>query len=413
MSSKYLALSALALLFFSAEGLVDSSSEGRRFICHYTTWSRTRQNDGAYTIEDIPGDLCSHVVYNFVAIHEKTYEVTSMQPDFDIGENGFRRFAALKDKFPNLKLLVAIGGWGHGGEKFSKMTETRERRKRFVASVVKFLHKYGFDGLEVVWMYPGNFERGGNVNDKDNFYYLIRELQKAFTDATRGWEVSVQVPADRSRIDVGYQIDALCEAADFIHVIGYDLRGWWNNFADVHSPMADRAHDEGNFEGLNVQNGVNQWLRGGCPASKVVLGVPLFGRTYLLSTPEDNAVGATTIGAGSAGEYTNEPGYLGYCEICTILPNMNNKWDEVAQCPYAFDSVEWIGYEDERSLRAKIDWAVKNRLAGVFAFSLDLDDYRGRCGKPYPLTRVIHKYYEETKKDSLVTWPLANRVIKM
>lgn len=201
------------------------------------------------------------------------------------------------------------------------------------------------------------------------------------------------------------QLFVFNRAADYIHVIGYDLRGWWNNFADVHSPMADRAHDEGNFVGLNVENGVNLWLQGGCPADKVVLGVPLFGRTYLLDTPEGNSVGSPTIGAGSAGEYTNEPGYLGYCEICAMLPNMTIRWDEKAQCPYAFNAVEWIGYEDERSLRAKIDWAVEKRLAGIYAFSLDLDDYRGHCGTPYPLTLVIHKYYEETRKHTLVTWP--------
>lgn len=406
-NSALLLLLLLAVALSHVLALINDSGRARRFICHYTTWSRTRQKDGAFTIEDIPGELCSHVVYNFVAVDETSFELSSMQPEYDFGEGGFKRFAALKDKYPDIKLIAAVGGWGHGGGKFSNMTEFRERRTRFVASVVKFLHRFNLDGLEVVWLYPGNYERGGTVNDKDNFYYLIRELAKAFKDARRGWEVSVQVPADKSRLDVGYQVDALCEAADFIHVIGYDLRGWWNNFADIHSPMADRAHDEGNFVGLNVEAGVKEWLHGGCPANKVILGVPLFGRTYLLSSPEENGVGAPTIGAGAAGEYTNEPGYLGYCEICQLLPNMTIRWDEIGLCPYAFDTEEWIGYEDERSLKVKIDWAVENRLAGIYAFSLDLDDYRGHCGKPFPLTRVIYAYYEATKNETFVTWPLA------
>lgn len=199
------------ITFSHVLGLVHDTRKGRRFLCHYTTWSRTRQDDAAFNIEDIPGELCSHIVYNFVGIDEKSFELTSLQPDYDFGEEGFRRFTELKNKFPHLKLLAAVGGWGHGGEKFSKMTEFRERRMRFVASVVKFLHKHRFDGLEVVWLYPGNFDRGGSVTDKDNFYYLIRELAKAFQEAGKDWEVSVQAPADKSRIDVGYQIDALCE----------------------------------------------------------------------------------------------------------------------------------------------------------------------------------------------------------
>ncbi|XP_055634770.1 endochitinase-like [Toxorhynchites rutilus septentrionalis] len=405
MATTVIQLLFAAVALSLVAGLTVNSPKGRRFICHYTTWSRTRQEDGAYTIEDIPGDMCSHVVYNFVAVDEKTFELTALQPEYDIEENALHRFTALKDKYPHLKTIAAVGGWAHGGERFSKMVEFREQRMRFVASAVKFLHKYKFDGLEVVWLYPGNFDRGGSINDKDNFYYLIRELSKAFKEENWGWEVSVQVPADKQRIESGYQMDALCEAADFINVIGYDLRGWWNNFADVHSPMMDRPHDEGSFIGLNVNNGVGQWLIEGCPASKMILGVPLFGRTYLLSSPEENGVGAPTIGAGAAGEYTNEPGYLGYCEICQVLPNMTIRYDEIGQCPFAYNTDEWIGYEDERSIRAKIDWAIKNRLAGIYAFSLDLDDYRGHCGESYPLTKVLHKYYEETKNETLVTWP--------
>lgn len=372
-----------------------------RFVCHYTTWSRGRPDQGAFQIDDIPGRLCSHVVYNFLGVNETSHQLELLQPEYDIDERGLERFVALKDKFPQLKLVVAVGGWAHGGARFSEMAKNRARRSQFIGSVVKFLHQHRLDGIELVWLYPGNYDRGGTLEDKDTFLYLVTEMAKVFREEAKHWEVIVQVPTDVSRMAAGYHQEELCREADFVHMIGYDLRGWWNNFADVHSPLAARPHDliVESFERVNVGDGVQDWLAKGCAPQKLVLGVALFGRTYLLDDPLDNTVGAVTIGAADPGPYSNEPGYLGYCEFCQNLTGSEwtKKWDEVGLCPYAYTETTWIGYEDERSLQEKINYVKRYSLGGMYAFSLDLDDYRGECGEPFPLTRFLSRYHDETK----------------
>ncbi|XP_058130647.1 endochitinase-like [Anopheles ziemanni] len=384
---------------------LQSSLANRRMICHYTTWSQGRANPYSYRIEDIPGDLCTHVVYNFVGVDSEEYELTTLQREIDIVQNGFGRFIDLKQRFPDLKLHVAIGGWDHGGERFSKMAAYRQRRQKFVASVMKFMSQYGFDGLEIVWLYPGNEERGGAKIDKDNFYYLISDLKSAIRKAKASWEVAIQVPADHTRLELGYQQDALCEIADYVHVIGYDLRGSWTGFVDVHSPMVDRPHDQGIYAGMNVQNGVASWLQSGCSPDKVILGVPFLGRTFLLRNRVENSLGAPARGPGPKGPHTYSEGYMGYFEICEKFKqgNWSQMWDSIGLCPYAFRNFQWVGYENERSLQEKAQWAISQKLGGVYAFSLDLDDYRGTCGEPYPLMNAVSKIIKGSSGNNIVS----------
>jgi chitinase len=54
----------------------------------------------------------------------------------DVEQGGYARFVALKKKHPNMKAMLAVGGWGEGGKKYSQMASMPSRRETFVRSVV-------------------------------------------------------------------------------------------------------------------------------------------------------------------------------------------------------------------------------------------------------------------------------------
>lgn len=117
----------------------------------------------------------------------------------------------MKNRYPGLKTIVAVGGWGDGGEKYSNMVTEKSRRDAFIASVTDFLNQYGFDGLDIDWEYPGADYRGGKPSDKANFAIFVRELREAFDRVGKGWEISMATTIVQSTLDAGYDVASLCQ----------------------------------------------------------------------------------------------------------------------------------------------------------------------------------------------------------
>lgn len=120
-----------------------------------------------------------------------------------------------------------------------------------------------------------------------------------------------------------------------------------------------------------------------------------YGRTYTLSSPAIHGLHAPVrrwdTNGGKPGRFTNESGFLSYFEICQDEETWTKAYDKVGECPYAYKSDQWVGYEDPHSLGVKMNWLRKAGYGGAMIWALDLDDYRGVCGEKDILFTTLEK----------------------
>lgn len=206
-------------------------SKGDKVVCYYSNWAYSRPAPMNYDINDIPAEMCTHIIYSFIGVDADSWEVLVLDKEHDVEKGGFIRFVKeVHRKNPQAKALVAVGGWGEGGQKYSDLVSVKSRRDKFVSSVVKFMLKYGFEGLDLDWEYPGASDRQGKFADKVNFLEWVRELHAAFQQ--HKFMLTVAVPVAKFRLQEGYEVPELAKLFDHIHLMTYDLRGNWVGYAD-------------------------------------------------------------------------------------------------------------------------------------------------------------------------------------
>ncbi|KAL7640813.1 UNVERIFIED_CONTAM: hypothetical protein RMT77_009088 [Armadillidium vulgare] len=319
----------------------------------------------------------------------KTYTLMPLDYEYDVNKGGFEKAIGLKKVNPRLKVTVAVGGWTEGSEKYSRMASSPKLRKTFIDSAVAFIRKNNFDGLDLDWEYPAN--RGGKPEDKENFVHLLREMKEAFQPYQ--WILTAAVGAGSSTIDTAYDIPKMSEYLDLIHMMGYDYHGKWDQETGHNAPLYARIDESPVQQTLNVNFSVHYYLSQGAPPEKFVLGLGLYGRTFLLTNSSNPGIGAPARKSAFAGPYTREDGFLGYNEICEKLltEKWSLAWQAAHQAPYMFKDNMWVSFDDVNSLGLKVAFAQRLGLAGVMVWSMDTDDFSGQCGNRYPLLNSINR----------------------
>ncbi|KAI4089542.1 MAG: hypothetical protein LQ339_008535 [Xanthoria mediterranea] len=136
------------------------------------------------------------------------------------------RVTFLKSRYQGLRVNVAIGGWAFNDPPtqtlFSDMSSTNANRDTFIKSLVSFMQKYGLDGVDIDWEYPGAPDRGGLPRDTPNFVLLMSDIRDAFNAANPAWESTLTVPTSYWYLR-GFDVTRLAKYVDWFNVMSYDL----------------------------------------------------------------------------------------------------------------------------------------------------------------------------------------------
>jgi chitinase len=131
-------------------------SGNAKVVCYYASWSARRPGLGRFSPEDVNPTMCTHLVYAFGSLKDNRLSLADDESEesSDLDVNVYSRLQSLRDKNPELKIILAIGGWAFGSAPFKELTSNVFRMNQFVYDSTEFLRSNNFDGLDIDWEYP-------------------------------------------------------------------------------------------------------------------------------------------------------------------------------------------------------------------------------------------------------------------
>lgn len=354
-----------------------------KIVGYYTSWSIYGR---AYFVHDIPADKLTHINYAFFNISpggvcvlgDEWADTQFSYPDdsaTDTLRGNFKQLNLLKEKHPHVQTLMAIGGWTWSG-RFSDVALTAQSREKFGRSCVEMMVRYGFDGLDIDWEYPG----GGGLEtnkarpeDTENFTLLLAELRRQLdaqgAQDDRHYLLTIAAPAGTQTKQI--QLDQIHQHLDWINVMTYDFYGSWSRQTGFNAPLY--APDADSNPNLNAHAALQVYLAAGIPPAKLLMGTAFYGRGWA-KVPETNGGLFQPFDGLPAGTW--EAGVYDFKDLAAnYLTTYTRYWDDKALVPWLYnaDTGVMISYDDAESLGRKAEYIVQNGLGGAMIWELSGD----------------------------------------
>ena len=353
----------------------------------------------------MPGEQLTHLIYSFIdlkangevalfdsyAAVEKRFSAAESvsgeadqwyYPPGDLRANqtvwgNFAQLSQLKEKYPHLKVSIAVGGWTLSTH-FSTVASTAAGRETFSNSLATFLDTYRmFDGIDFDWEYPGGGGLSSNSvspNDGANYGLLLQAVRSKIdalgTSLGREYQISVASPAGPDKI-ANFNLAGLAPSVDFFNLMAYDYHGTWEN------TTGHQAAFTADPIGYDIETTVKAYLDAGVDPGKIVLGAPLYTRGWQgVANGGDGGYAETTSGKAPG---TFEAGVYDYKDLLAQVTDPSSGWqlywDDTAQASYVYNAAQGIfsSFETPSSIALKAEWAESMGLGGMMFWDISND----------------------------------------
>ena len=418
----------LGLITYTPAIAGDSHGQHRKVVGGYfEEWSiyyagynvANLQNNGV-------ADVLTHLTYAFGGVNASGCFIADSWADFQSpflpSVSGvpytaplFGNFAALqqlKQLHPDLRILISLGGADPAATSgFAMAAATEVGRKAFVASCIDLFIRGNFapgisaagifDGIDIDWEFPA-------AADKHNATALVTEFRRqlsALSKATqKSYVLSMFSPAGASNYN-NIELAKVAKQLDYYNLQGYDLHGTWENSTNHQAALFESKHDPAFGQGLSMEPIIAAYLAAGVPGSKIVLGIPLYGRGWT-GVPESNhglyqpSNGAAPVlladGTGLCSDLSGAipgcdplltPGVLAYSTLTHLTGNGFTSYfdsNRVAKWLYDPSAQTFWSYDDPLTVALKtiyVNTRVRGGLAGAYVWALKDDEPSGNLVK--------------------------------
>lgn len=426
----------------------------KRNVMYYGDWS-IWGGQGNFYPKDIPADQLTHLNFAFMDFDSNGNLVFTDKDaaiGAPVGQDGVQWEAPnagilialqeLRAKNPNLKLGISVGGWSKSGD-FSEVAANPSKRANFIKNIIKFVEYTNMDFVDLDWEYPGDVRQPDKVDnkndegtpnarpeDKANYITLLEELRVALdkkgVEVGKNYELSVALPAPKSKVDLGIDIDRLFNVVDFANIMTYDMRGAWDDVSGHQTGLYPNPNEPLTGNHLSVDESVDYLIDNGAEADKIVIGAAYYTRGWdkvekgnntelpglfqsaaktgkdADHTPSYGAPNEAPLASGDGGRASGVWSYRSIDKLKSQYPGLKEYWDDTAKAPYLYDEStgKFFTYDNVRSVTEKTKYVNENNLGGVIGWMASQDAPTTSSSKRDELTKATKEgLYGNAKLD--------------
>ncbi|KAL7783593.1 chitinase [Trichoderma ceciliae] len=342
-------------------------------IVYYTNWSIYGRS---FQPSSLPVSYISHVMYAFMNVTsngtvfsvDQYADLTKHYPTDSWSEPGnnvygcVKQLFILKTKNRHLKVMLSIGGWTFS-KGFPDASSSETSRQNFALTAVTLMKDWGFDGIDIDWEYPAD------ASQAENMVLLLQAVRDELDCYAESYAsghhflLSIAAPAGPAHFNL-LKINEIGNIVDYVNLMAYDFAGSWSQFSG-HAANLFNDVDNPNATPYSTDAAIKVYS-GNMTSSKVVLGMPIYGRSF----EQTSGIGESFSGIGSG---SWEDGSWDY----KVLPKSGAvvEYDDKAEAYYSYDNgtEELISFDTVAAVNNKVKYLMNLRLGGSMFWEASAD----------------------------------------